>query len=116
MFVPDLGRALRGIGTALERGARLFATLFVGGSDPAARLDRAFEAAGARVLRLEDVTAALNESSHRLAGVAGALLRTRELALRSRLAMLLVVGEGALVRRAVTKGTLSRWRFLIDFP
>ena len=116
MFVPDLGGALRGICTTLEPDARLFAILLVRGPDPAARLGRAFEAAGARVLRLEDVTAALKESSHRRAGVARALLRTRELALRSRLAMLLVVGEEALVRRAVTKGTLSRWRFLIDFP
>lgn len=114
MFLPDLAGALRGIGEALESGGRLFATLLVVGPGSADRLDRSFRAAGVRVERIDDVTAGLDVRSRARAGAARALLRQRGTTPRGLLAMLLVLGEEALVRTLIAKGRIGRWRFVVS--
>jgi len=116
MFVPDLAGALRGIGTTLEPGGRLFATLLVRGPGARDRLSRLFRAAGVRVEQLDDLTAALEARSRERAATARALLQESRTTLRGRLAMLLVVAEEALVRILIARGQVGRWRFLARYP
>ena len=103
MFLPDLTRAIRGIGEALEPGGRLFATLLVVGPSGRDRLRRSLRGADVEVERLEDVTVALGARSRRRATRATALL------------MLVVVSEEAIIRTMVATGWLSRWRFVIRY-
>jgi len=115
MFLPDLVGTLRGIGEALGPGGCLFATLLVVGPDGAARLDRSLRAAGVRVERTDDVTAALDARSRARAAAARALLRDRATTPRGSLATLLVLAEEALVRAMIARGRLSRWRFVVRY-
>jgi SAM-dependent methyltransferase len=116
MFLPDLPMALRGIGEALGSEARLFGTLLVIEPGGAERIARTFRAANVWVEELNDVTAAFDESNRRRATVARAVFHHEATTIRGRAAMLLVLVEEALVRRAIEAGRLKRWRFVISFP
>ncbi len=115
MFVPDLTRALRGIGDALGPGGRLFATLLVVGPAAEARLRQAIRAAGAEVERMEDVTPALAERSRARSGAAAVLRSDGTASLRGRLAMRLVGVEEGLVRDRIASGQVSRCRLVVRF-
>lgn len=116
MFAPDLASSIRCIGEALGPNGRLFAALLVSGPNAGERLGRSLHAADVRVERLDDVTAALQESSRRRAEAARTLLRERTATSRGRLAMLLVLVEEAVVQRSIATGRIRRWRFLIEYP
>jgi len=115
MFVPDLGLAIRGIGDVLGSGGRLVATLLVFGSGAEARLRRSIEAAGADVLRLEDVTRALADRSRARADAADAIRQDGTASLRGSLAARLVGAEEALIGTLVADGRVGRWRFVVRF-
>jgi SAM-dependent methyltransferase len=115
MFLPDIGRTIRDVGKTLKPGSRLFATLLVVGSAGPGRLDRALRGSGVRVERLDDVTAAFSVQSRARAAAAGVLVRERATTIRGRLAMLLVIGEEALMGALVARGLVGRWRFVIRY-
>ncbi len=115
MFVPDLTEAMCGIGDVLGSAGRLFATVLVPGAVSQTQLRGLLEAAGARVERLDNVTAALDERSRARARAAAALREIGTASLRGRLALRLVTFEEGLIRRLLASGRVSRWRFLVCF-
>ena len=115
MFIPDLVGALRGIGMALGTNGRLFATLLILGSRAEARLRGTLQAVGGDVVRLEDVTPALAESSRARAGAAAALRRDGRTSRRGGLAMRLVIAEETVIGALVKNGRVTRWRFVVGF-
>lgn len=114
MFAARPGAAIATIAGRLRRPARLFATVIVVGPGDAASLRRSLASGTLRIVRLEDVSAAMTDRSRRRRSIARQLVSAQRRGHAGRGALLLVCAEETLLLGLARMGLARRYRVIVD--